>query len=113
MAELGVEEMPVSLVPEPRRLLAHVAWLKDHFQRRAGPITFLSFLHSRTLPRARPLSHHQVLCVFLWLFDEYWEFSLLTLVMLVAFEAAVVAQVCVNGTPYRISLLMINLFWHS
>lgn len=51
--------------------------------------SFLELLKNQLLS---PLSMFQVFCAMLWLLDEYWTYTIWTLVMVVVFEASTVFQ---------------------
>ena len=51
--------------------------------------SFLELLKNQLLS---PLSIFQVFCALLWLLDEYWTYTMWTLVMVVVFEASTVFQ---------------------
>ncbi|KAJ4459141.1 ion-transporting P-type ATPase [Paratrimastix pyriformis] len=71
----------VSVGPSKREMM----WGKNEFD--IPMPTFWDLFQEHLMA---PFFLFQMLCVFLWLFDEYWHYSLLTLVVLVAFEATVV-----------------------
>ena len=74
------------------------------------PADFIEFLIEHL---TAPFFLFQLLCVLLWCLDEYWYYSIMTLVMLVIFEITVVNRVyiilnsCFNFRELKMSTMFV------
>jgi len=86
------EPMTFYLASEGHKIPESLTMAKSNWGSNSLEIPLPTFTELFKEHAVAPFFVFQVFCVGLWLLDEYWYYSLFTLLMLVLFEATVVFQ---------------------
>ncbi|KAI9225503.1 MAG: cation-transporting ATPase 4 [Piptocephalis tieghemiana] len=99
----GDRPIPMSLLHASKGLLSTeaIAQAKTEYGPNRFEIPFPTFRELFEEHAVAPFFVFQLFCVALWCLDEYWYYSIFTLVMLVVFESTVVMQRIKTLTEFR------------